>query len=57
MGVALIKEAPIQRLAFAVQPGRLPVAEVDFVAAGTAAVRADRTAAVNGVGSPPTVIR
>lgn len=39
--VALINEAPIQRLAFAVQPRWRPVTEVGFVAAGTATNGAD----------------
>jgi len=40
--VALVKEAPIRRLAFAMEPGRQPVAEEDLdEAARTPAIGAD----------------
>ena len=42
--VALVQDAPIRLFAFAVQPGRLSVAEEDLVAARPATMGADRTA-------------
>ncbi len=52
-----IQDSPIGLLACPVQPRRLSVAEEDLIAARMAALGADRTAAVDGVGSPPLVTR